>query len=247
VEEEKAMGKKRFVWLVMLAACYLGIVGAQQCGKKADTAIKSAQQAVEEARAVNAEKYAPKDFKSAEEGLDTAQKEFKKWDFKKAEEDAVKAEEDAKKARQLALDQKARDEAADLARLRELQKSSFDELQPRTEGLDNQPMKDINFDYNSAGLSPTAKSIVTANAAYLQQHPNVKVKIEGHCDERGSEEYNLALGAKRAKAVAEFIIKQGISRDRVDTISFGESMPLDNGHDESAWAVNRRAHFAISE
>jgi peptidoglycan-associated lipoprotein len=238
------MNSRRYYWLAMLAVMYLGIVGAQQCGQKADTAIKGAQQAVEEAKAVDAPRYAPNEYKSAEESLASAQGLFKKWSFKKSEEQAATAESQAKLAKKIALEQKAR-EQEEIARLQALQKSSFDENQPGMDDLARQALRDVNFDYDSAGLSPAAKSQLTSNAAFLQAHPNLRVRIEGHCDERGTDEYNLALGAKRAKAVQEFVVKQGISPGRVETISFGESMPLDPGHSEAAYAVNRRGHFAV--
>ena len=92
-----------------------------------------------------------------------------------------------------------------------------------------------------------AKKILEENAKWLKAHPEVKVIIEGHCDERGSEEYNLALGEKRAKSARDYLISLGISPERLSIISYGESMPLDPRHCEEAWAKNRRAHFAIKK
>jgi peptidoglycan-associated lipoprotein len=106
-------------------------------------------------------------------------------------------------------------------------------------------LKDVNFDFDSAELSSAAISSLQQSAAYLLQHPGIRVKIEGHCDERGTEEYNMALGARRAKSVYNFLIKQGVPASRMDTISYGESLPLDPGHNDAAWARNRRAHFSV--
>jgi peptidoglycan-associated lipoprotein len=103
----------------------------------------------------------------------------------------------------------------------------------------------VNFAFDSAELDDLAKEILVNNAKWLKDHPELKVQIEGHCDERGTEEYNLALGERRAKAVRDYLVSLGISPSRISIISYGESMPLDPGHNESAWAKNRRAHFAI--
>ncbi len=104
---------------------------------------------------------------------------------------------------------------------------------------------DVHFDFDSPALSDAASSILAINADWLVKYPTVKVEIEGHCDERGTEEYNLALGEKRAKAVSDTMVKLGVDASRMRTISYGESVPLDPGHTEEAWAKNRRAHFAI--
>jgi peptidoglycan-associated lipoprotein len=87
--------------------------------------------------------------------------------------------------------------------------------------------------------------ILKENAALLHKYPKVKIQIEGHCDERGTNEYNLALGERRANSTRNYLISLGISPDRISTISYGEERPLDPGHNEEAWAKNRRAHFVI--
>jgi peptidoglycan-associated lipoprotein len=83
------------------------------------------------------------------------------------------------------------------------------------------------------------------NAALLAKYPRVKIQIEGHCDERGTSQYNLALGERRATSTKQYLITLGISADRISTISYGEEKPLDPGHNEEAWAKNRRAHSVI--
>lgn len=104
------------------------------------------------------------------------------------------------------------------------------------------PMKDVNFAFDSYALDATAKSIIEANAQYLKENPEVKVKLEGYCDERGTNEYNVVLGNNRANAVDKYLKTLGIA-DRTSTTSFGEELPLDPGHNEAAWAKNRRVHF----
>lgn len=104
--------------------------------------------------------------------------------------------------------------------------------------------KDVMFDYDSAIVGPEERMAVEANARILKSRPELTVSIEGHCDERGTAEYNMALGNSRARAVRALLISYGIEANRVQTISYGEEVPLDPGHDEMAWARNRRAHFS---
>lgn len=101
----------------------------------------------------------------------------------------------------------------------------------------------IYFDYNSYSLRPDAMSAMRRNAEKILQVPGVIIQIEGHCDERGTQEYNLALGEKRALATREALMNLGVSGDRMVTISYGEEDPADAGHNESAWAKNRRSEF----
>ena len=107
--------------------------------------------------------------------------------------------------------------------------------------------EDIHFEFDSIRLSPEAQVILRKKAQWLSANPAVKVTIEGHCDNRGTNEYNLALGDRRAHSAKIFLIDLGIAESRLHTISFGEERPLDPGENEDAWARNRRAHFAINE
>lgn len=105
--------------------------------------------------------------------------------------------------------------------------------------------EDVYFEFDQFVLSDSAKAVLNKKAKWLKDHPNGKALIEGHCDERGSTEYNLALGQKRAEAAMQFILALGINPSRVSTISFGKEKPADPGQNESAWAKNRRAHFIL--
>lgn len=107
------------------------------------------------------------------------------------------------------------------------------------------PLKDINFDFDKYNITPTAQGILKENAAWLKANPGKKVQIEGHCDERGTSEYNMALGAKRAKAAFDYLKSLGIDASTMSTVSYGKELPLDPRHNEEAWAKNRRAHFNI--
>lgn len=102
------------------------------------------------------------------------------------------------------------------------------------------------FEYDSSVLTPEATQTLDGQAAWLKQYPDVIVTIEGHADERGTREYNLALGDRRANAVKNYLVALEASPDRILTISYGEERPADPGHDESAWAKNRRAVTVVS-
>lgn len=104
----------------------------------------------------------------------------------------------------------------------------------------------IFFEYDSSDLGAEAQGELARNAGLLQQYGTWVVTIEGHCDERGTAEYNLALGERRALAARDYLTTMGISADRLRTVSYGKEFPFDPGHDEAGWARNRRAHFVIT-
>lgn len=105
--------------------------------------------------------------------------------------------------------------------------------------------KDVHFDYDSSSVSDAGRQAIESNVQVLQQNAGASITLEGHCDERGTAEYNMALGAERAKAVSDAVASYGISRSRINTISYGEEIPLETGNSESSWAANRRVHFAL--
>ena len=107
-------------------------------------------------------------------------------------------------------------------------------------------LKDAFFDTNKADLRPDARDLLAADAAWLKDHAAVKLLIEGHCDERNTEEYNLALGWRRANAAKAYLAQLGVAADRISTISYGEEKPFATCHNESCWSQNRRAHFAVT-
>jgi peptidoglycan-associated lipoprotein len=106
--------------------------------------------------------------------------------------------------------------------------------------------QDINFDFDKYDLRTDARAILDRKASFLNQISSVRAQIEGHCDERGTSEYNLALGERRANAAKQYLTTAGISAARLSTISYGKERPLDPGQNEAAWARNRRAHFVIT-
>lgn len=105
--------------------------------------------------------------------------------------------------------------------------------------------EDIYFEYDDSSLKGMAMDILKRKAVWLNNNPDAAIIIEGHCDERGTTEYNLALGDRRAESARSFLIDLGINPARLEKISYGEEMPVDPGHNEEAWAKNRRAHFTI--
>lgn len=151
---------------------------------------------------------------------------------RRAEEEARKREQE----RQAAI----REEELREEQLRE----KSERIQSAREMFENE---DILFEFDSASLSVEAQEILRAKAAWLRENPRAQVVIEGHCDERGTNEYNLALGDRRAFSSKSFLVDLGIADTRLTTISYGEERPVDTAPTEDAWAKNRRAHFVIKE
>jgi peptidoglycan-associated lipoprotein len=130
----------------------------------------------------------------------------------------------------------------------QFEKSLVAERSPGIQGqvFESSMLKDIHFNFDKYDIRPEDAAILKENAALLKKFPNVKVQIEGHCDERGTIEYNLALGERRANRTRDYLVSLGISSDRISTISYGKEKPLDPSHNEEAWAKNRRAHTIIT-
>jgi peptidoglycan-associated lipoprotein len=113
--------------------------------------------------------------------------------------------------------------------------------------LFNQNVKDVFFDFDSYNLRPDAQAAIQQDVQFLKEHPSITFTIEGHCDERGSTEYNLALGDNRANAVKNALVQDGISADRIRTISYGKEKPFCTESNEQCWQENRRAHFVYGK
>jgi len=108
------------------------------------------------------------------------------------------------------------------------------------------PLRAVFFAYDSDALDDAARATMTANADVLRKYGTWVVTVEGHCDERGTAEYNLALGDRRAQAVKNYMVSLGVSADRLKTVSYGSEFPFDPGHDEKSWSQNRRGHFMLT-
>jgi len=108
------------------------------------------------------------------------------------------------------------------------------------------PLRPLFFELDSSEVSAAGQQVLQANVAVLKKYPNMQITIEGHCDERGTAEYNLALGERRALAAKNYLVSLGIAAEKVKTVSYGKEFPFDAGHDDGAWKMNRRAHFVIT-
>ncbi len=153
-----------------------------------------------------------------------------------ADESQQSAEDEA--ARREAEEARLREQRAREARQRE-EASSMSEAARRAAFED----EEIHFDFDKYVLTPQAMMILDDKAAYLREHPAVRVLVEGHCDDRGSNEYNLALGDRRANSAKNYLVKSGVAESRITTISYGEEQPLCMQQNESCWYRNRRGHF----
>ena len=175
---------------------------------------------------------------------------------KKAEESAAEKE----KAARLEAERKEREaKERELAKLKEeeakrrqqeqkeFEKSLVAKKTPGIEGevFETKMLKRIHFDFDKYNIRPDDAEILNQNAAVMKRFPTVKIQIEGHCDERGTSEYNLALGERRASNAKKYLISLGVDEKRISTISYGKEKPLDPGHNEEAWAKNRRDEFII--
>ena len=163
-------------------------------------------------------------------------------------EKAAKVE--VEKARQEAREKelaRIREEEAKKAKEGEFEKSIVAKKERGIEGevLESKLLKDIHFDFDKYDIRPEDADILRENATLLTKNATLKIQIEGHCDERGTIEYNLALGERRANSAKKGLISLGIKADRISTISYGKEKPLDPGHNEEAWTKNRRGHFII--
>jgi peptidoglycan-associated lipoprotein len=211
------------VGLVALVLC-LSVAFLTGCAKKAtlkeEAVVTQEQKAVAQASATAADdQAAARERAMREQAL---------------RDDAARAA--AERAAKDAADKAAKD-AADSAKKEAAAKAAaiLKELQ----------IADINFDYDKYNLKPLAQTILKNGAPAYLKYRDYKLVIEGHCDERGTAEYNLALGEKRATEAAKYLADLGIEKERIKTISYGKEMPLDKGNDEAAWAKNRRARFVI--
>ncbi len=164
----------------------------------------------------------------------------------------------AEEAARLEREREAREaKERELARLREeeLKKPTGEELEKTLvtkkepgiagEVFETKLLKDIHFDFDKYDIRRMDEAVLKENAVLLKNNPKMKIQIEGHCDERGTIEYNLALGERRANNTKKYLVFLGIPSDRISTISYGKEKPLDKGHHEEAWAKNRRAHTVV--
>lgn len=156
-------------------------------------------------------------------------------------------EKETRELREREEKEKARAEALKEETQKEFERSLVAQKTPGIEGevFESSLLRMIHFDFDKYHIRPQDADILKQNAEVLKRFPNVKIQIEGHCDERGTEEYNLALGERRANSTKRYLISLGIASDRISTISYGEERPIDPAQNEEAWAKNRRAQFVV--
>jgi len=169
---------------------------------------------------------------------------------KKAKQQEDAEQRELEKQREMARQQAVEEERLRDQRRREMELAETKRQEENAKQLAERQKKIflgelVLFNYNSSVLTTEAQERLTKKAAWLKDNPNEKIIIEGHCDERGSTEYNLALGDRRAKAAKAFLVDMGISASRITITSYGEERPFDKGQNENAWSMNRRAHFVI--
>jgi peptidoglycan-associated lipoprotein len=190
-----------------------------------------AARAAEEARIKQDEMRRAAEGKSADaKSADARSGDARSGDAKSA--DARKTEEERRKAAE---------------ERKKFEESLTQRRQPGIEGevIDSKLLKDVHFDFDKYDVRPADGDILKENASILLKNPNLKIQIEGHCDERGTAEYNLALGERRANSIKKQLVSLGVPAERLSVISYGKEMPLDPGHNEEAWAKNRRGHLTI--
>jgi len=148
--------------------------------------------------------------------------------------------------------ERAAQEEKEKAAQEEQEKKGFEQslTQKKYPGIEGQVwestlLKDIHFQFDQYDLTEEARNILTEDAKVLSKNSSLKIQIEGHCDERGNNQYNLALGERRAMSAKLYLVKLGVQESRLSTISYGKERPVDPGHSEEAWATNRRCHLVI--
>jgi len=143
--------------------------------------------------------------------------------------------------------QRMRDEEARQRALREQELKAMREREAAAAAAKGSGFENIYFGFDQYALTPEARATLKKHADWLRANRGYAMRIEGHCDERGTNEYNLALGQRRADATKKYLVGLGVDSKRLSTVSYGEEKPLDPGHDEGAWTKNRRAQFAVTK
>jgi len=205
--------------------------------------MREQQRAAEEAR-LKAEEEERRKFEEAIK-IEQERKAAEEEEKRKFEE-AMKAEQKRKAAEEARL--KAEEEGKrgiEEEKLKEEEEEIKPQIAREAETKVVPQLDDIHFDFDKSDIRTDAREILQKNADWLQNNPDIKIQIEGHCDERGTAEYNLALGERRAMSTKKYLISLGISADRIYTISYGEELPIDPNHSEDSWTKNRRAHFLV--
>ena len=228
------MHKRTTHLLLAFRALAVFVLGA--CSEPPNELIKRAEDALLSATSVS--ECAQQEYKEAEQMLALAKAKVEEGDYDEA---AIKAE--------AAIELANRAKAAGEANWEECQKNKLANQAgnkgPKADFLDAKLLKTVYFPYNEAILAEESKSVLQANAELLREFSDAQIIVEGHCDERGSTEYNIALGERRAQAVRKYLMQLGIEGSRIGILSWGEEKPATTGAGEDAFAKNRRAEFRV--
>jgi len=234
---------------ILMILLLLGIALAG-CPKKAPTnAYKKAMDALKRARAARASDCAKDELRSAENLMARAKKYMDQGKYEKAKTAFDAARKQAEKAKEEAeINKKDCLKKLNPPKTRALPTPPTIVTAPGENTTDNrQSLQTIYFDFNRSQLTEKAKGILTRHADWLNKHPSAKLEISGHCDQRGSVEYNLALGERRAIKVKQFLLNLGVSNSRMSVVSYGHQKPADPRLNAAAFAKNRRAEFKVSK
>ena len=229
------MVKRLSVYLLVFGLIVSFSLFLNACSKKA---LREGIEKKEEA--AKAEEKVKEELKGEPKEETKVSQPLKSEETDKAATEAQLREEELKKQRE-------REEAAIKEEAARKEEAAIKEEAAKREAAVREEFEntDIHFDFDKFSLTNQAREILAKKVSWLQGHTDLKIKIEGYCDERGSNEYNMALGERRANSAMEYLVTAGVEASRVSTISYGEEKPLDPGHNEDAWAKNRRAHFKI--
>ena len=185
---------------------------------------------------------AKKQVVTEEKEVKAPPKEVAKVEEEKPAVKEVKEAEEDKKAEEAKLEKL---KELEMAKKREAEAKAAEEKAWQERRIAKVEAESIYFDFDKSFIKLEYRAVLQAKAEFLKDDPNIHIRIEGNCDERGTNEYNLALGERRANSAAKFLVSLGISPDRIETISYGEERPLASGHGGGAWAQNRRDDFTV--
>ena len=233
---------------------FLILVTLVGCQQPPVAEIAAAEAAIASARDAEAPKYAAETFAAAEQKLADARTNVESKEYAVAMAQAIGARELADAAAREARKRKAEEDA--LRKQEEANRAARGEFAPEIQqtlttesltgvGMESSQVTPVYFAFDQYSILPEQRPVLDAAIAWLTKNATIRVRLEGHTDERGEAEYNLALGRRRALAVKDDLIAAGIAADRIDTVTLGEEDPADRGHTEDAWAKNRRVGFML--
>jgi len=215
---------KSLVYFLLLVLAF-----SLSCAKKPDQELGSAEDALRAAQEAGAEELAPEEYEEAEKLIERARELISQGKYDEARDLLSQAKAKAEEAKS----------KAEFAK----EEKNLEELRQGIPALSGLGIQDIFYDYDRSSITADARSVLDGNGSILKNNPNVNVVIEGYCDTRGTDEYNLALGQRRAESAKNYLVRQGISALRIQAVSRGETSQWAEGASEGAYQQNRRAHF----